>query len=207
MEEIKSRKEHWENIYGTKELKDVSWFQPLPETSLNFLKEFNVPKNAAIIDVGGGDSLLVDHLLAEGYTDISVLDISEKALERVKARLGEKASQIKWIVSDASEFKPERKYDFWHDRAAFHFFTSEEDIEKYIQIVKENIKPEGVLILGTFSETGPKKCSGIEVKQYSEDSMKQRLQQYFEKVKCFQVEHKTPFDTIQNFIFCSFRKN
>ena len=84
---------------------------------------------------------------------------------------------------------------------------TEEDIEKYIQIVKENIKPEGVLILGTFSETGPKKCSGIEVKQYSEDSMKQRLQQYFEKVKCFQVEHKTPFDTIQNFIFCSFRKN
>ena len=120
MEEIKSRKEHWENIYGTKELKDVSWFQPLPETSLNFLKEFNVPKNAAIIDVGGGDSLLVDHLLAEGYTDISVLDISEKALERAKSRLGEKASHIKWIVSDASEFKPERKYDFWHDRAAFH---------------------------------------------------------------------------------------
>lgn len=207
MEETKSRKEHWENIYNSKELKDVSWYQALPETSLNFFKEFKVAKDAAIIDVGGGDSLLVDHLIQEGYTDISVLDISEKALERAKLRLGEKAKQVKWIVSDASEFKPERKYDFWHDRAAFHFFATEDDIEKYIKIVKENINPEGILILGTFSESGPKKCSGIEIKQYSEETMKQRLLQYFEKVKCFHVEHNTPFNTIQNFIFCSFRKN
>ena len=195
------RKKHWENIYQTKELKDVSWFQPTPETSLDFFKQFNVPKTAKVIDIGGGDSFLVDHLLDLGYQDISVLDISAAAIDRAKQRLGERAKNVKWIVADAATFKPNEKYDFWHDRAAFHFLTDEQEISNYLQTAQESINPTGVLVIGTFSEQGPKKCSGIEIKQYSETTMTDRLKKFFEKIKCITVDHKTPFDTIQNFFF------
>ncbi len=200
------RQKHWDTIYQTKELKDVSWYQPTPTTSLGFLKQFNIPQTAKIIDVGGGDSLLVDTLLDLGYTDITVLDISATSLERVKNRLGERALRVKWIVADAATFKPTEQYDFWHDRAAFHFLTQEQEIENYIDIIQQRIKPKGILVIGTFSEQGPKKCSGIEIKQYSETTMTERLQKFFEKVKCITVDHTTPFNTIQNFIFCSFKK-
>jgi len=200
------RKNHWENIYQTKELKDVSWFQPTPETSFDFFKQFNVPTNAKVIDIGGGDSFLVDHLLDLGYQYISVLDISEAAIERAKQRLGDKAKNVKWIIADAATFKPAEKYDFWHDRAAFHFLTDEQEISNYLKTAQENINPTGVLVIGTFSEQGPKKCSGIEIKQYSETTMTDRLKKFFEKIKCITVDHITPFDTIQNFVFCSFRK-
>jgi ubiquinone/menaquinone biosynthesis C-methylase UbiE len=201
-----NRKKHWENIYQTKELKDVSWFEPTPETSLTFFKQFNVPKDAKIIDVGGGDSFLVDNLLNQGYTDLSVLDISEAALNRAKERLGEKAANVKWIVADAASFEPNEKYDFWHDRAAFHFLTEEKEIAAYLDTVQKNLTPNGILIIGTFSENGPKKCSGIDIKQYSEETMTTQLNKYFDKIKCITIDHKTPFDTIQNFVFCSFRK-
>lgn len=200
------RKKHWENIYQTKELKDVSWFQPNPETSLDFFKQFHVPVTAKVIDIGGGDSLLVDHLLELGYQDITVLDISAAAINKAKQRLGEKAKNVKWIVADAATFKPTEKYDFWHDRAAFHFLTEEEEITNYLQTAQKNINPNGVLVIGTFSEQGPKKCSGIEIKQYSETTMTARLKKFFEKIKCITVDHTTPFGTIQNFVFCSFRK-
>lgn len=200
------RKNHWENIYNTKELKDVSWFQVRPETSLDFFKQFNVSTTAKIIDIGGGDSLLVDHLLDLGYQDISVLDISESAIERAKIRLGQKAQNVKWIVADAATFVPTEQYDFWHDRAAFHFLTEENEISNYLEIAQKSINPKGILVIGTFSEQGPKKCSGIEIKQYSETSMTDRLKIFFEKIKCITVDHITPFDTIQNFVFCSFKK-
>lgn len=200
------RKKHWETIYQTTELKDVSWFQPSPETSLNFFNENNVPLTAKIIDIGGGDSFLVDYLLDLGYQDITVLDISKNALERAKLRLGIRANSVKWIVADAANFNPSELYDFWHDRAAFHFLTNEQEITTYLETVQKSIKPNGILVVGTFSEQGPKKCSGIDIKQYSEVSMTERLKAYFEKIKCITVDHKTPFDTIQNFVFCSFRK-
>ncbi|MHB8261269.1 MAG: class I SAM-dependent methyltransferase [Bacteroidia bacterium] len=200
------RKKHWENIYSTKELKDASWYQATPSTSLNFLKQFNIGTSAKIIDVGGGDSFLADNLLDIGYEDITVLDISAASLDRAKQRLGDKASKIKWIVADAATFKPTEQYDFWHDRAAFHFLTQDNEIDNYINTIRQYLKPTGVLVIGTFSEQGPKKCSGIEIKQYSETTMTERLQRFFEKVKCITVDHKTPFDTIQNFIFCSFKK-
>lgn len=200
------RKKHWEQIYQTKQLDEVSWYQPAPETSLSFFERFNIPKQAKIIDVGGGDSLLVDNLLERGYDDITVLDISESSLERAKARLGNRAATVKWIVADAAKFTPTETYDFWHDRAAFHFLTREDEIESYIQTVQKSLKPSGILVIGTFSEQGPKKCSGIEIKQYSEASMTDRLKDSFEKIECITVEHKTPFETIQQFVFCSFRK-
>lgn len=200
------RHKHWENIYQTKQLCEVSWYQPTPATSLAFFKQFNVPADAKIIDIGGGDSFLVDHLLEMGYHDITVLDISETAISRAKERLGSRADQVKWVLADAAQFNPTEKYDFWHDRAAFHFLTQEKEIERYIDTVQKSMNPAAVLVIGTFSENGPKKCSGIEIKPYSERSMTERFQKFFEKIKCIAVDHKTPFDTIQNFIFCSFKK-
>ena len=205
MEEF-DKKKHWEQIYQTKKPDEVSWYQPTPVTSLSFFEQYDVPKEAKIIDIGGGDSFLVDHLLNRGYKDITVLDISESSLERAKSRLGDRSGLVKWIVEDAASFEPTERYDFWHDRAAFHFLTKEDEIQNYINTVQQSINPSGILVLGTFSEQGPKKCSGIEIKQYSETSMTDRLQGSFEKIKCITVEHKTPFDTIQQFIFCSFRK-
>ena len=165
-----------------------------------------MPLTAKVIDIGGGDSLLVDNLLDLGYQDITVLDISAAALERAKQRLGVRANMVKWIVADAATFKPIEKYDFWHDRAAFHFLTEEKEISDYLNTARQSINPSGVLVLGTFSEQGPKKCSGIEIKQYTETTMTNRLKDFFEKIKCITIDHKTPFNTIQNFVFCSFRK-
>ena len=204
--EQSDRKKHWENIYQTKELKDVSWYQPTPDTSLDFIKQFNIPVTAKIIDIGGGDSLLVDHLLDLGYKDITILDISASALDKAKKRLGDRANKVKWLVADAATFQPAEQYDFWHDRAAFHFLTEEKEITCYIDTIQKSIKPGGILVIGTFSEQGPQKCSGIEIKQYSETTMTNRLKKFFEKIKCITVDHITPFNTIQNFIFCSFRK-
>jgi ubiquinone/menaquinone biosynthesis C-methylase UbiE len=200
------RQKHWENLYQTKQLKEVSWFQPTPTTSLEFIKEQNIPTTAKIIDIGGGDSFLADYLLDNGYEDITVLDISQAALNRAKERLGDRAGKIKWIVADAANFNPPEKYDFWHDRAAFHFLTNEQEINNYIDTIQRSITPNGLVVIGTFSEQGPKKCSGIEIKQYSETSMTNLFAPYFEKINCKIVDHKTPFDTIQNFVFCSFRK-
>lgn len=200
------RHQHWENIYKEKKPTEVSWYQPTPATSLAFFKEFKVPLTAKIIDIGGGDSFLVDHLLNLGYQDVTVVDISETAIERAKTRLGDRAQQVTWIVADATTFQPTQKYDFWHDRATFHFLTSDKDIDAYLETVQQNLRPNGILVLGTFSENGPKKCSGIDIHQYSERSMITRLQKFFTKIKCSTVDHTTPSGTIQNFIFCSFKK-
>lgn len=200
------RQKHWENIYQTKQLKEVSWFQPTPTTSLEFISEQNIPTTAKIIDIGGGDSFLADCLLDKGYKDITVLDISQAALNRAKERLGDRADRVKWIVADAANFVPTEKYDLWHDRAAFHFLTNEQEINNYIDTIQKSLTPNGLVVIGTFSEQGPKKCSGIEIKQYSEISMTELFAPYFEKINCKTVDHKTPFDTVQNFIFCSFRK-
>ena len=201
-----NRKLHWEKVYETKQLNEVSWYQARPDISLGFLEKFKLPKQAKIIDVGGGDSLFVDYLLERNYTDITVLDISETALEKAKKRLGKRADDVTWILADAGEFEPTEKYDFWHDRAAFHFLTDEDAIAHYTENVNKNVNPGGYLILGTFSTNGPFKCSGLEIKQYSEKSMTDRFLHFFEKIKCLTVEHLTPSEKIQEFIFCSFKR-
>ncbi|NNE02977.1 MAG: class I SAM-dependent methyltransferase [Eudoraea sp.] len=200
------RKKHWEGIYDTKDTQRVSWFQPTPETSLDLIKELNIPLTAKIIDVGGGDSLLVDTLLELGYEDITVLDISEKSLENAKKRLGELANQVTWIVADIAEFVPPTKYDLWHDRAAFHFLTKTDEINSYVQTVANGIAPEGKMIIGTFSEQGPSKCSGIEIALYSEPKLTALFAQNFSKIRCKKVDHETPSGALQNFIFCCFSK-
>jgi SAM-dependent methyltransferase len=200
------RKAHWENIYATKQLNEVSWYQLDPRTSLDFLTYLDVPKKARILDVGGGDSYFVDKLLALGYSHITVLDISRSAVERAQKRLGHLAEQVEWVVSDVLDFKPDGHYDFWHDRAAFHFLTEASEVEAYVQLAESSLSEEGALMVGTFSENGPLKCSGIQIKQYSEQDLTQRMQRGFSKVKCLQIDHSTPFDTVQHFTFCGFRK-
>lgn len=197
-------KEHWENVYATKQPHEVSWTQELPATSLDFIHSFHLPKSASIIDIGGGDSRLVDNLLAEGYKNITVLDISEKAIERAKARLGEKANEVTWIVSDIVDFKPTSTYGVWHDRAAFHFLTTPEQINRYV--VLANDYAARYLIIGTFSDKGPKKCSGLDIKQYTENEMQNSFADKFTKLRCITEDHTTPFNTTQNFLFCSFEK-
>lgn len=206
MDHVESIKKHWENIYNTKKLQEVSWYQALPETSLDFIKASAVSKNAAIIDVGGGDGLLVDHLLSMGYTNVTVLDISTNAIERAKARLGKKAEQVTWIVSDITSFEPEEKYHLWHDRAAFHFLNEEEDIQKYLKVMESSIKPNGFLFIGTFSDKGPAKCSGIEIHQYSIEALKEVVPDNFLLLEGENIDHLTPSGNIQNFTFCKFQK-
>jgi 2-polyprenyl-3-methyl-5-hydroxy-6-metoxy-1,4-benzoquinol methylase len=203
---MKDHKAHWDTIYAVKPETDFSWFQPYPQTSVDFINLFKLPKTASIIDIGGGDSHLTDTLLELGYTDITVLDISAKSIERAKARLGDKATAITWIASDIVDFEPHRKYDFWHDRAAFHFLTTEIQIIKYLAIVKRGINSGGHLVLGTFSDTGPNKCSGLDVKQYTEASMSALFEKDFKRIRCIEETHVTPFSTQQNFVFCSFQR-
>lgn len=196
--------QHWEKIYENKTPDQMSWTQDEYTSSLQLLQSINADKNSKIIDVGGGDGNFVKRLLELGYQDITVLNISKTAIENAKKNLGEDASKIKWIVSDIKQFQPTETYDIWHDRATFHFLTTEKDIQTYINLLKNNLK--GNLIIGTFSTNGPLKCSGLDITQYSENSMQHLLKNDFEKVECFTEDHTTPFDSTQNFLFCNFKK-
>jgi len=201
-----SQKQHWEKVFETKADTEKSWFQPYPATSVKFIRELNIPKDAAIIDVGGGDSTLADVLLLEGFTDITVLDISAKALQNARNRLGKNAKKVKWIESDVLNFHPDKKYDCWHDRAVFHFVTDKKDITAYKNQIAGSVKEEGKLIVGTFSEKGPEKCSGLPVHRYSQQQLTDALSGNFRKIKCIEETHQTPFNTTQSFTFCSFQK-
>ena len=197
-------KKHWETVYETKQPNEVSWTEDIPQTSLDFIHSFELPKTAKIIDIGGGDSKLVDFLLDEGYENITVLDISEASLKRAKKRLGNKGKKVTWVVSDITLFNPKTKFDIWHDRATFHFLTTQEQINKYLAIARKAVT--GYITFGTFSTTGPNKCSGLTIKQYSEDQLQKELSNGFNKIRCINKDHITPFKTIQNFLFCSFKR-
>jgi cyclopropane fatty-acyl-phospholipid synthase-like methyltransferase len=203
---MENTKSHWENVFATKNPNEVSWTQEYPKTAMNHIESLELSKTANIIDIGSGDSNLVDALLDNGYENIWVLDISEFALERAKKRLGEKANKVHWIVSDITEFSTDIKFDFWHDRAVFHFLTEQQNIDKYVALINNAIADNGNFLLGTFSENGPLKCSGLEIKQYSENNMRQTFNQSFDTVNCFTENHITPFNTNQNFQFCGFKK-
>ena len=200
----KNIKNHWEKIYETKSPEQISWAQNVPKTSLDFIHSFGLTKTAKIIDIGGGDSKLVDYLLDEGFENITVLDISARALEKVKQRLGDKAKMIKWVVSDITEFHPDTTFDVWHDRATFHFLTTNKQVAKYMETARNSVS--GYLTIGTFSYNGPKKCSGLDIKQYNEETLTKELQNGFTKIRCVTEDHTTPFDTLQNFLFCSFKR-
>ena len=197
-------KEHWEKVYENKSPAQVSWTQERPEVSLQLIEDAKLLKSANIIDVGGGDSKLVDFLLQDGYENITVLDISAKALDKAKIRLGKDADRVTWIVSDIADFQPMETYDLWHDRATFHFLTTKEQIEHYQSITSNFVSKN--LIIGTFSKDGPLKCSGLEIVQYDEHSLSKIFENSFDLIRCLTSDHITPFESVQNFQFCSFNK-
>lgn len=199
----KIKKSHWEKVYE-KESGKFSWNQNTPSLSMEFINSFNLSKSSSIIDIGGGDSKLVDCLLEEGFENITVLDISNRALKKKIKRLENKADKVKWIVSDILDLDSDIQYDLWHDRATFHFLTKPEDVRKYIETAIQSTKK--FLTIGTFSENGPNKCSGLGVKQYSEEQLKDTLAKGFKKIRCITEDHITPSDVRQNFLFCSFKR-
>ncbi|WP_301921965.1 class I SAM-dependent methyltransferase [Ferruginibacter sp.] len=201
-----NKKQHWETVFTSKKIDEVSWYQQTPQDSINFIEQLELPNTAAIIDVGGGDSFLADYLVDKGYSNITVLDISSAAIKRAKQRLGRKAAKVKWIVADVLEFTDTIKYDCWHDRAAFHFFTKEDEVKSYLSIAQQHLNTYGKLIIGTFSTDGPEKCSSLPVKRYNENLLTSALQHWFTKINCVTTNHTTPFKTVQNFLFCSFKK-
>ena len=197
-------KKHWENIYQKKEIDGVSWYQKVPLESLQLIKKYSISNSDKIIDIGCGKSFLADNLLELNYTDISLVDISSNALKEVKDRLQNKS--LNFIETDILNFNSNDKYDIWHDRAVFHFITNPEGIEKYISLCNKYINNQGILIIGTFAEDGPLKCSGLEIKRYSVDQISGLFKETFELVESFKMLHKTPFDTEQSFLFCVLRK-
>ncbi len=196
-------KDHWEKVYTTKPVAGVSWYQEHAAQSMALIRATGAPKSAAIIDVGGGASTLVDDLLAEGYGSVSVLDLSAAALAAARARLGERAAAVVWIEGDILQLAlPAQAYDVWHDRAVFHFLTREEDRRAYVAAVRRAVKPGGHVIVATFAEDGPTQCSGLDVMRYSPQQLHAQFGDAFALLRQEREEHHTPFGTRQKFIYC-----
>ena len=200
-------KAHWEKIYTSKAPDQVSWYQVHPQLSLDLIQRTGVDKAAQIIDVGGGASTLVDHLLANGFEHISVLDISSTALDITTARLGPQANDVNWIYADITQAKlPPAQYDVWHDRAVFHFLTDPEDRRKYAEVAAHAIKPGGHVIIASFATDGPMQCSGLDVMRYSPYALHEEFGEDFELIESRDETHNTPFGTQQKFVYCYCRK-
>ena len=182
----------------------VGWFQVRPERSLKMIEASSASKTFQLIDVGGGASTLVDHLVAQGYENLTVLDISSAALEKAKARLGEPAQKVNWIVGDITEVTLSGTYDLWHDRAVFHFLTEQFDKDRYLANLKAALKPGGHLVIASFCLEGPQKCSGLPVCRYSSESLQQELGEDFELIQVENETHVTPFNVHQEYVFCRF---
>ena len=197
-------KQHWENVFHTKTPNQLSWTESYPQTSIDLIQSFDLDKKTPIIDIGGGDSQLVDALLDLGYLDLSVLDISAKALERAKQRLGPRAKKVEWIESDVLDFKSTKTIGLWHDRASFHFLTQTDDIKEYATVVNQCSAHD--LVIGTFSSSGPEKCSGLTISQYDCNSLERCFKNTHDQKECIEVKHTTPFETSQEFIFSRFSK-
>jgi SAM-dependent methyltransferase len=200
-------KSHWEEIYNTKPPTEVSWYQTNPSLSLNLIETTGIEKGQAIIDVGGGSSMLVDCLLDEGYEDLAVLDISGRSLEIAGARLGDREDDVEWYEADVTEFRLPRQFYLWHDRAVFHFLTDERDRREYVNVLKEALMPEGYLVMATFAIDGPKRCSGLDTVQYDEGSMSLELGDEFVLMEKVDETHVTPGDKEQKFTYFLYQRN
>lgn len=197
------KKSHWENVYTTKAFNQVSWYREHLDTSLKLILATGAAKDAALIDVGGGSSTLVDDLLGKGFVDVTVLDISKRALEVARKRLGRRSAEVEWIEADVTRVElPENRFDVWHDRAVFHFLTDPHDRRKYVELVKRAVKPGGHVIIASFGTGGPMKCSGLDVVRYNSDSMHKEFGDDFTLVDSVGETHHTPFGTDQEFVYC-----
>lgn len=200
------RQSHWQNVYQTKGERDVSWFQEIPTISLDFIRATGVGADASIIDIGGGGSRLVDALVADGFRSVTVLDVSEKALATSRDRLGPKAKHVTWIVADVTAWRPDKRYDVWHDRAAFHFLTDSGDRTAYAEGVRNAVRPGGHVIIGTFAPDGPERCSGLPVVRHDAASIGEVLGPSFELIEDRRHDHQTPGGTLQRFQFSWFQR-
>ena len=197
---------YWNKVYETKGEADVSWFQSNPEPSLEFIRRYAPDRSAAIIDIGGGASRLVDYLWVDGFRNLTVLDLSSEAIAIARHRIGNHGDSIKWIVSDATTWHPDDIYDLWHDRAVFHFLTESDDQSAYILNLKRALKIGGYLVIGTFALDGPEKCSGLPVMRHSSQTLQNLLGSEFELIESRKHDHQTPFQSIQSFQYCVFKR-
>lgn len=196
-----TRRMHWQRVYDEKMPAEVSWYQPVPDKSLQLIRGTGLARNEPVLDVGGGASTLVDHLHADGYTDITVMDISGRALELARARLGESADAINWIESDVTAFEPQRRYALWHDRAAFHFLTDAADRDRYIDVAERALKQGGYFVLATFGPEGPERCSGVEIRRYGIEQLQELFGGGF-KLGGYELDqHVTPMGSAQQFLY------
>lgn len=202
-----SRRGHWEGVYTSKGETEVSWFQETPSLSLELLRLVGAQPSSAIIDIGGGTSRLVDNLLAQGFVNITVLDVSEAALAAARARLHEEGGKVKWIAADMTQWQPSEAYDVWHDRAAFHFLTDPSDQTAYVQRLKQALRRGGHVIIGTFALDGPEKCSGLPVARHRGESLAALLGPDFVLFDSRRHEHTTPWKSLQKFQFSTFRRD
>jgi SAM-dependent methyltransferase len=201
-----SRKTHWETVYTTKGENEVSWFQDSPALSLELIDLVRPAHDGTIVDIGGGASRLVDHLLARGFERVTVLDVSQAALDIAKARLGKRASKVQWIAADVTKWRPAQTFDIWHDRAAFHFLVDAADRAAYIARLKQVVAPGGHVIIATFAIDGPEKCSGLPVDRYDAARLSEELGKGFELIHARRHDHTTPWKSEQRFQFCVFRR-
>jgi 2-polyprenyl-3-methyl-5-hydroxy-6-metoxy-1,4-benzoquinol methylase len=200
---IVDQKLHWEKVYQTKQPTEVSWYRPHLEVSLQLIEEAARNRDDQIIDVGGGESTLVDDLLARGHQTLTILDVASTALDVAKRRLGDKAGKVNWLCGDVTNFAFARhQYDVWHDRAVFHFLTDLKDRAAYVSQVAHAVKPGGHVIVATFGPEGPTQCSGLEVLRYSPDSLHDEFGASFQLVKHLTELHRTPAGSIQQFTYC-----
>jgi SAM-dependent methyltransferase len=200
-------KTHWEHVYQTKDSTQVSWYQPHLQRSLNMIERTGVEHSARIIDVGGGSSTLVDDLLANGYQQVTVLDISGAAIRVARERLGALSERVTWLETDIVRASlPPNHYDVWHDRAVFHFLTDATHRQKYVDAVKHSVKVGGHVIVATFAPDGPEKCSGLNVVRYDPDSLHGEFGDEFQLIESVREDHQTPFGTQQKFIYCYCRR-
>jgi len=195
------RKPHWENVYAKKSPQRVSWYQEEPTVSLQLIRKTRIALDAAIIDVGGGASTLVDRLLDAAYTNVGVLDLSAKALTHARDRLAGRAHDVKWYEEDVTELKPPHRYSLWHDRALFHFLTAKSDRDRYLNVLRRALEPDGHLIIMAFAIGGPKKCSGLDIVQYDADKLMAELGLGFELLETGHEAHVTPSDDKQKFVY------
>ena len=201
-----SRQAHWENVYRSKAENEVSWFQETPAPSLELIESCRPARDAAIVDIGGGASRLVDRLLERGFSDLTVLDLSHAALAADRARLGDRAARVQWVAADVTRWVPPRLFEIWHDRAAFHFLTDPADRAAYVACLSQALQPGGSVIIGTFAPDGPEKCSGLPVHRTDAAGLEKVLGSGFRLVQTRSHEHATPWAAIQRFQFSVFRR-
>jgi trans-aconitate methyltransferase len=202
-----TRKAHWDRVYEDKGFTDVSWYQARPSRSLELIEAATADRDTPVIDIGGGASTLVDHLIDLGYGDVSVLDVSARAFAQARARLGESALRVNWIVADITKFQPERTYGLWHDRAVLHFLVDAGERSRYLDALRTALSPGGHLVLATFGPDGPQKCSGLEVRRYSVDMLMELLGPEFDLCSEQTVYHQTPSGASQQFLFTRWHRS